>query len=123
MPSAYVDAAVEGFYEAAEKRQAALPEDERLYALFYANWCPDCHRALPILEAAFARLSHTTVLRCDVGTREAWRKPAFPLRIDKRLNVVCVPTLLRWSKEGPRDRLDDAQCQDAAAVDKFVGLT
>ena len=58
---------------------------EKAFVLFTSSfrgsetWCPDCERAYEPVAAAAAKSGWTMAL-CEVGTKEAWKDAAHPLR-------------------------------------------
>jgi len=80
--------------------QESLPSDMPIFLLFTAPWCPDCTTALPIINEIFATELRTSssLLRCIVGkTRDEWKDPHHPLRLDfdgwMGPGITAVPTL------------------------------
>lgn len=60
-----------------------------------APWCGDCKRTDAGVDRAAAKLQ-ASVLRVDVGDRDSWRAPNHPLRLDPRVQLRCIPTLVQW---------------------------
>mmetsp|Transcript_12729 Transcript_12729/g.46553 ORF Transcript_12729/g.46553 Transcript_12729/m.46553 type:complete len:517 (+) Transcript_12729:77-1627(+) len=59
-----------------------------------ASWCGDCRRAAPLIER-LARTRGCTLLRCEVGSRPAWKDPDHPFRMAP-LGLRAVPSLVEW---------------------------
>jgi 1,2-dihydroxy-3-keto-5-methylthiopentene dioxygenase len=84
-----------------------------------ADWCPDCVQAKPVLTQHFNQLKDAVVLKCDVD-RNTWKgNPDYPYRTHPQLNVQRIPTLIRFGKQGPRERLVEGECYDTALVEDF----
>eukprot|EP00124_Ichthyophonus_hoferi_P000308 Ihof_evm4s11 gene=Ihof_evmTU4s11 len=72
-----------------------LQGTHEVYALFSADWCPDCTAAAPHVIKAYQSLKKNTVLiQVDMGDRTVWRNPENPFRVDSKLHLTCVPTLI-----------------------------
>jgi hypothetical protein len=108
-------------------QQASKKSDQNLYILFTGSknpsnnqsWCPDCTRAEPLIDAELAKVTTpTTLLFCDVD-RERYRSASFPYRTDNRLNLRCVPTLMKWQGGKCVQKLNDTQCQSLDALQEF----
>lgn len=67
-------------------------------------WCPDVRRTLPGVRRAVAEAGGT-LLEVLVGDRHTWKSLDHPFRLDARLQVTGIPTLLRWTADGPGERL------------------
>lgn len=84
------------------------------------SWCPDCVRAEPILEEAFeSNDGGSVVLLCPVD-RAPYKQSDFPYRQNPSIQLSCVPTLLKWGRSGPAERLNDNECQNVKTVFRFV---
>eukprot|EP00873_Tetraselmis_striata_P038822 jgi/Tetstr1/459086/TSEL_004536.t1 len=79
------------------------------------SWCPDCRRALPAARRLVAEKGGT-LLEVNVGDRPAWKDAGHPYRHEQDLQLTGVPTLMRWTVDGPAARLDSAL--EAAATDE-----
>lgn len=67
-------------------------------------WCPDVRRALPVVRARVAE-RRGTLLEVCVGQRTAWKDMSHPFRLDPRLKLTGIPTLVRWTADGPAERV------------------
>ena len=82
------------------------------------SWCVDCRNADPILDKAFETYLHENLdksihlLVCDV-VREEYKKPDYIFRLDSKVQLKCVPTLIKLSSKSDNEigRLNDDQCQ------------
>ena len=85
------------------------------------GWCPDCSRADDAILAA-ANAAKVSVLVCRVGTHAAWRDAKHPLRLDKKIKLTSIPTLMRWHNDAPGPRLDKEleACGSPAQVTALV---
>ncbi|EGG24758.1 thioredoxin fold domain-containing protein [Cavenderia fasciculata] len=82
-------------------------------------WCPDCQRSDPVLNKVFNE-NGSTVIECVIP-REGYKgNPEHPYRTDSQIQLKCIPTLIAWSKDGPADRLIDADCANEELVTKFI---
>mmetsp|Transcript_953 Transcript_953/g.2942 ORF Transcript_953/g.2942 Transcript_953/m.2942 type:complete len:135 (-) Transcript_953:227-631(-) len=91
-------------------------------------WCPDCARALPAARKLVAETGGT-LLQVNVGDRPVWKDPNHPYRQEPDLKLTGVPTIIRWTADGPGQRLgpelEAATTEDEAAalIAKFIGET
>eukprot|EP00123_Amoebidium_parasiticum_P003995 comp15294_c0_seq1/m.12118 comp15294_c0_seq1/g.12118 ORF comp15294_c0_seq1/g.12118 comp15294_c0_seq1/m.12118 type:complete len:155 (-) comp15294_c0_seq1:140-604(-) len=90
---------------------------ESVYALFAAEWCPDCQNAEPHIIKAYQAVRRNTVLiQADMGDRPKWRDPENPFRLDETLNLERIPTLILM-KGG--ERLVEGECCDDTKLHEF----
>ncbi len=77
-----------------------LRGSERVFALFYASWCPFCRSFLPIFEEQARRKRYDKFLRVriDDETNPLWEK----------YDVKVVPTVILFEGERVLRRLDGA---------------
>ncbi|CDS08109.1 hypothetical protein LRAMOSA02058 [Lichtheimia ramosa] len=85
------------------------------------SWCPDCVVADPLIRKAI--LTHAPenalLLEAPVGHREDWKGNAsHPYRT--RFNLSAIPTLFRWTKEGPGAALVEEDCANAQKLEEFI---
>lgn len=108
--------------------QASKRVDHTLFILFTGSknpsnglsWCPDCVRAEPLINQALSKMDKNVILlECDVD-REPYRTQTYPYRVDPRINLRCVPTLMKWENGKCVLRLDDIQCQNPDAVQELL---
>ena len=103
---------------------------EKVFVLFMASidpetgrsWCPDCREADPVVrsildEKPYLSDSKSIFVTAYVGQRAEWKDASCPFR-GEPFNVSCVPTLLRYNKNGPQtgDRLLEGDLVDAAKI-------
>eukprot|EP01040_Poterioochromonas_malhamensis_P001285 gene1285-1360_t len=107
--------------------KATQDVDRKLFVLFTATknpstgltWCPDCNVASPIIDEVLSKLTTpTTIVICDVD-REPYRTSGYLYRVDPRINLRCVPTLLKWENGKGTLRLNDHESQIPAAVNEL----
>lgn len=66
------------------------------------SWCPDCVTAEPIVKSCLSNFedkskdSNTMFITVYVGTRPEWKDPKNHFRVNPKLQVKCVPTLLQY---------------------------
>jgi thiol-disulfide isomerase/thioredoxin len=101
--------------------------NHRFYVLFTgsknelgSSWCPDCVRAEPLIMKALESLDEVVTLLVVHVDREPYRNPEYTLRRDPRINLRCVPTLMKWERGEAVLRLNDVQCQNCHAVEEFL---
>ncbi|XP_013778749.1 thioredoxin domain-containing protein 17-like [Limulus polyphemus] len=108
---------VEGYYSLM-KELDQLGDDQSIFILFTGSkssdgksWCPDCVLAEPVIEEALKFADEEVVfIVCEVGSRAYWKNIQNDFRMDDRLKIKCVPTLMKWRTQ---KRLEEAQCQDS----------
>ncbi len=84
------------------------------------SWCPDCTAADPVIESALNSLvGGCKILVCDV-IREEYRDQNYIYRKDPRINLKCVPTLIKWANGKCLSRLNDSQSQQAGLVQELI---
>ncbi|XP_041456879.1 thioredoxin domain-containing protein 17-like [Lytechinus variegatus] len=97
-----------------------------IYALFCGgldsatgeSWCPDCVSAEPVIEKGLAGAPEDAVLiKCSVGDRTSWKDPNNEFRVNEKLRLKGVPTLLQMNS--PK-RLVEEDCSKADLVEMFI---
>jgi hypothetical protein len=84
------------------------------------SWCPDCVKADPVIESELSLLDGGyTILVCEVD-REEYRSKDYIFRKDSRINLKCVPTLIKWSNGKILASLNDSQSQIADLVKELL---
>lgn len=84
------------------------------------SWCPDCVRADPVIESELSLLKEGyTILICDVD-REEYRSKEYVFRKDPRINLKCVPTLIKLSNGKVSASLNDSQSQISDLVKELI---
>ena len=78
-------------------------------------WCPDTRAALPILEAALYRATGSPIVLVNVDVvRSQYKDLDYAYRKDPELKLAGVPTLYRWGRDGPQQRLQERQITPAS---------
>ncbi|KAJ2808042.1 hypothetical protein H4R20_001032 [Coemansia guatemalensis] len=112
----------------------ALRASNAVFVLFFGredpssgvSWCPDCVIADPIVRSALANIENAILLevpvdRASSGSSAASSTDIFRQRKDIMLGRI--PTLMRWSSNGPLEpRLVEGECQKHT-IDAFVAKT
>lgn len=102
---------------------------QHLFILFFASvnpatgvsWCPDCVRAKPLIDAALAKQTEdTTFLVCNVDREPYKTNREYQYRVDSRIQLKCVPTLLKWRDDKKVLELNDVQCQNIDLVEEVI---
>ena len=75
------------------------------------SWCPDCVTYEPVVRKSLESLSdeNAIFIYCSVGGRDYWKNKSNDFRVDKRLKLTGVPTLLKWGN--PREKLAEDKLQ------------
>ncbi|XP_062174780.1 thioredoxin-like protein Clot [Alnus glutinosa] len=129
MPLKLLDATVSSFESVFEKFRSEAPQNKANLILFLADkdpstslsWCPDCVRAEPVIYKKLETTSDDVVLlRAFVGDRPTWRNPQHPWRVDSRLKLTGVPTLVRWENDTIRGRLEDHEAHIENKIDALL---
>ncbi|CAN1827692.1 Thioredoxin-like protein Clot [Linum perenne] len=124
-----VDATVTNFNEVFEKFKAESSNFKSNLVLFLADndpstnlsWCPDCVRAEPVIHKKLeASGDDVALLRAYVGDRPTWRNPHHPLRVDPKLKLTGVPTLIRWENDTVKGRLEDHEAHIERKIDALL---
>lgn len=78
-------------------------------------WCPDTRAALPPLERALYRASGEpiTLVVADVAKAD-WRSSSYLYRTHPQLATTGLPTLYRWGRSGPTQRLVEGQITESS---------
>ncbi|VVC28030.1 Thioredoxin-like fold,Protein of unknown function DUF953, thioredoxin-like [Cinara cedri] len=76
------------------------------------SWCSDCVKADPIIKKQIElneeRLKESNLVYAQVGKREEWKNNnENPFRLDKKIRLQFLPTLLRW---GTLHKLQVEEC-------------
>ncbi|XP_057365345.1 thioredoxin domain-containing protein 17-like [Daphnia carinata] len=78
------------------------------------SWCPDCVEAEPVIEKALESAPEDAIfIYVGVGDRSFWKDPNCVFRLDGKIKLTCVPTLIKW---GTNKRLLDYQCNNLDTV-------
>lgn len=78
--------------------------DDVTVVVFSAEWCPDCHRAVPVLGLLSERIGLEVrvlghLMRDAKNPKERWRIPPFPVEV-KEFDVVKIPLIVLLDKGG-----------------------
>lgn len=111
-----------------EQAEALTVGDKHLYVYFTGakdpntglSWCGDCTRAEPLVNKVLSSLEEGCVFLEIPVLRDDYRQPDFQLRVDPRVQLRCVPTLLKWVRGKALGRLDDRQCQIEEMITELV---
>eukprot|EP00262_Sarcandra_glabra_P022138 TRINITY_DN9678_c2_g2_i2.p1 TRINITY_DN9678_c2_g2~~TRINITY_DN9678_c2_g2_i2.p1 ORF type:complete len:133 (-),score=16.53 TRINITY_DN9678_c2_g2_i2:99-497(-) len=129
MPVKMFDATVSNFGQIFENFKSETSKNQINLLLFLADkdpsttlsWCPDCNEAEPIIYQKLAASSNDVVLlRAFVGDRLTWRNPSHPWRVDSRLKLKGVPTLIRWENDAICGRLEDYEAHLENKIDALI---
>ncbi|KAI9487361.1 MAG: hypothetical protein EXX96DRAFT_552851 [Benjaminiella poitrasii] len=106
----------------------ALETGNPVFVLFFGtelpetseSWCPDCVIADPLVRKAVMNVKDSILIEAPVGNRNDWKgNTTHPYRV--RYQVPAIPTLFKWTAEGPGDKLVEEDCADATKLAQFVG--
>ena len=87
-----------------------------------SSWCPDCVRAAPIFEEAIAAtVKDVEILVCDCVRRD-YQSNDYPYKVNPKIRLDCVPTLINWKNGKVVARLNDAQCLHLDLVFELINL-
>jgi len=120
----FTDVSIEGFEESVKN---IVEENDVVFVLFFGNenpetgksWCPDCSHTQPLIHAAFAG-TNAVVVKAPVGEKSDWKEqPKHPYR-SPPASVTMIPTLVRWTKDGPQERLVEGEMVDLGDLTAFV---
>ncbi len=90
-----------------------LVSSPKIAVLFYAGWCPDCHRFMPVFDAAAAKAKvKVAKARIDADENPIWD--------DYKIEVVPTVVLFENGKEKMRAEEKGARI-DAKKVEKMLG--
>ncbi|KAL1933316.1 hypothetical protein VTP01DRAFT_7406 [Rhizomucor pusillus] len=107
----------------------AVSRSNNVYVVFFGtevpetseSWCPDCVIADPLIRKALLNEApeDAILVEAPVGDRNAWKGNAsHPYRV--RFNVPAIPTLVKWSKDGPVKQLVENDCADYENLKSFI---
>ncbi|KAJ2078000.1 hypothetical protein H4R24_004773, partial [Coemansia sp. RSA 988] len=114
-----------------EIASAALRVSNSVFVLFFGredpssgiSWCPDCVIADPIVRSALADIENAVLLEVPVDRASSVASPANIFRQRKDIKLDRIPTLMRWSSNGPLEpRLVENECQKHT-IGTFVAKT
>eukprot|EP01112_Ceratiomyxa_fruticulosa_P000053 TRINITY_DN1006_c0_g1_i1.p1 TRINITY_DN1006_c0_g1~~TRINITY_DN1006_c0_g1_i1.p1 ORF type:complete len:132 (-),score=24.38 TRINITY_DN1006_c0_g1_i1:76-471(-) len=104
-----------------------LKTSKRLFVLVFGSlvletkqsWCPDCVRAQPLIYDALDKIDDVVLLDCPVIRAEYKGNPEYPYRTHAGLQIKAVPTLIHWTKEGPKERWVEGECERPTLLDEL----
>jgi len=84
------------------------------------SWCPDCADAAPVVKEAAEKATNVIFVECPVGEPAGYRnRPEHVYRKHEQIQLQRIPTLVKWTKEGPVARLVEGECGNPVRVAKF----
>ncbi|KAK9900912.1 thioredoxin-like protein [Cystobasidium minutum MCA 4210] len=89
------------------------------YVMYYADWCPDCQNAAPILEKTFGNDKAPRAARVMVGERPLWKSSGNVFRQDP-FKISNIPTLVRIEQGSEVGRLTEGEILDQERLAKFI---
>ncbi|ORE04926.1 DUF953-domain-containing protein [Rhizopus microsporus var. microsporus] len=110
-----------------EKLNESVATGNPVFVLFFGtevpetseSWCPDCVIADPLIRKAISPIENAILLEAPVGARNEWKgNTTHPYRV--RFGLSAIPTLFKWTKEGPGARLVEEDCADIEKLNEFV---
>ncbi|KAJ9595983.1 hypothetical protein L9F63_012804 [Diploptera punctata] len=111
---------IEGYEEFCKSIEGIQKQKQQIYVLFSGSkdtsghsWCPDCVKAMPVVENALKAASDLHFVYVEVGDRAYWKNQNCPFRTDKRLQLKSVPTLMKW---GHVEKLENDECSNPDLV-------
>jgi len=85
------------------------------------SWCPDTVKAEPLIHSALESIpNNVTVLKCLVQRNEYKGNPNYPYRTHPEIRLQAIPTLIHWGKQGPKERLVEAQCYNKQLLNELI---
>ena len=113
------------FDELLQRVEAMASEELQLYLLFTGtkdsagrSWCPDCTAAEPLINEHFKMLP-CLFIECPI-IRAEFKTADYKYRTDPRIQLRCVPTLIKWRRGKVVASLDDNQCQVAGNISDLI---
>ncbi|PIA12784.1 hypothetical protein COEREDRAFT_67918 [Coemansia reversa NRRL 1564] len=109
----------------------ALRDSSAVFVLFFGredpssgvSWCPDCVIADPIVRSALANIKNAILLEVPVDRASNLTSPTNIFRHRKDIMLGRIPTLMRWTLNGPMKlRLVEDECKKQA-INTFVAKT
>ncbi|RUP47163.1 hypothetical protein BC936DRAFT_146063 [Jimgerdemannia flammicorona] len=84
------------------------------------SWCPDCVIADPLVRMYVRQVSDSILIEAPVGPRSEWKgNMTHPYRTNKDTKLVAIPTLFRWTKDGPQSVLIEGEIADEPKLAAF----
>ncbi|KAJ1845691.1 hypothetical protein LPJ73_004769, partial [Coemansia sp. RSA 2703] len=100
----------------------AISESDAVFVLFFGredpktnlSWCSDCVVADPKVRRAIGTVNGSILLEVPIDRKSDIDSPSNVYRTRKDTKVERVPTLLRWTSDGPSNiRLVEGECSEA----------
>ncbi|KAJ1944929.1 hypothetical protein FBU59_002459 [Linderina macrospora] len=106
----------------------ALAQSESVFVLFFGreapetneSWCPDCVIADPTVRKVVNTVPNSILLEVPVDRKTEVASPTNIFRTREDIKLGPIPTLLKWTKAGPGNRLVEEECFEEANIAKFV---
>lgn len=84
------------------------------------SWCGDCTAAEPVINAALEEIDGGCKLLVVDCPREDYRQQDYAYRVNPKISLRCVPTLMKWTNGKLVGRLNDSQSQSSALVKELI---
>jgi len=105
-------------------------EGEKLFVYYFGDieaetcksWCSDCRSTDSSIRETINKLPGAVLLEVQVGIKEDWKKETNIYRNHASAKVTNIPTLIKWTRSGPEERLVEAEIADQKRLDNFVGV-
>ncbi|KAI8331580.1 hypothetical protein BC941DRAFT_360279 [Chlamydoabsidia padenii] len=121
----FIRVTIQDFDTKVEK--ALQDEHNKVFVVFFGtelettgqSWCPDCVIADPLIRKALVDVTGAVLIEAPVGLRNEWKgNTSHPFRV--KYNVPALPTLYKWSKNGPGAHLVEEEAADINKLTAFV---
>ncbi|CAM0137803.1 hypothetical protein VKS41_001016 [Umbelopsis sp. WA50703] len=107
-----------------------VANNDKVFVLFFGtedpdkdneSWCPDCVIADPLVRKYVNKVPDSVLLEAPVGSRSEWKLNSEHIyKSNPLIALKAIPTLIRWTKDGPAGRLVEEECADQAKLEAFV---
>ncbi|KAI8067134.1 hypothetical protein BC940DRAFT_301375 [Gongronella butleri] len=107
--------------------KAVQDENNKVFVVFFGtevdetneSWCPDCVVADPLIRKALVPVPNSVLIEAPVGHRHEWKNNnEHPFRV--KYNLAAIPTLFKWTKNGPGASLVEEEAADVNKLNAFV---
>jgi len=103
---------------------------EELFIYFFGDleketcksWCGDCRRVDSIIRSTLDKLPCAVLLEVPVGNRAEWKTDDNIYRNHHQLRLTNIPTLIKWTRTGPGEKLVESEIDDQKKLENFVGV-
>ncbi|RUS16073.1 hypothetical protein BC937DRAFT_91634 [Endogone sp. FLAS-F59071] len=92
---------------------AAVNESDNVYVMLFAT---------PLVYEHVRQVPNSILVEAPVGMREEWKDLKNPYRLNKDTNISRIPTLIRWTKEGPQPESQRLVERDVYEVSKLTAF-